>query len=61
MFAGLTMQFVTVGIPLGLSVLYPQFVQQFNEKRSSAALVQGICVGMTVAGGKNISVSVYNN
>lgn len=54
MLAGLTMHFVTVGIGLGLAVLYPEIVQQFNAKRSATALVQGLNFGLSTAGGKKL-------
>jgi hypothetical protein len=51
MLAGLVQQFISVGLGFGLSVMYPELINVFDEKRSKAALIQGLYLGLSVGCG----------
>ncbi|XP_045181316.2 monocarboxylate transporter 3-like [Mercenaria mercenaria] len=51
MVAGLVQQFVSVGLGFGLSIMYVELIAVFNAKRSDAALIQGLYLGLSVGTG----------
>jgi len=60
-FCGLALQFVSVGLGFGLSVMYPVLIDRFQTKRSDAALIQGLYMGMSTGGGNIVFFTLYYN
>ena len=58
-FCGLALQFVSVGLGFGLSVMYPVLIDRFQTKRSDAALIQGLYMGMSTGGGNFVLFTLY--
>lgn len=53
MFSCLVQQFVSVGIGYGLSIMYAELIKVFDVRRSEAALVQGLHLGLSVGSGSS--------
>lgn len=53
MFSCLVQQFVSVGIGYGLSIMYAELIKVFDVRRSEAALVQGLYLGLSVGSGSS--------
>lgn len=51
MVACLVQQFVSVGLGFGLSIMYVELIAVFDAKRSDAALIQGLYLGLAVGTG----------
>lgn len=60
MVAGLVQQFVSVGMGFGLSIMYVELIAVFNAKRSDAALIQGLYLGLSVGTGSIFLVPTFN-